>query len=88
MILSSGGVVRGITNWGVFLLPTPIRRHNAKHDKAHYFIMRFDGSAKLQHTVQRTLHLDPRMVRHNVINMGTSLKAVKDVPGRVPWVVR
>lgn len=55
---------------------------------AHYFIMRFDSSARTQHNVQRTLNLDPRMVRQNVIRIGESLKSIKDVKGVVEWETR
>merc|ERR1712025_277984 len=33
LILRNGGVVRGISNWGVFSLPRPISVHQMKHTR-------------------------------------------------------
>ena len=77
--------MRGITNWGTFLLPKPLRRHNALHNSGHYFIVRFDSSARTQHAVRRTLGLDPRMIRYSVVKMGTTLDQIKDVAGTADW---
>ena len=85
LILSRLGVVRGITNWGTFLLPKPLRLHSTAHHTGHYFIMRFDSSAQTQHMVQRTLGLDPRLLRFSVVKMGTTLEEVKDVAGKADW---
>ncbi|KAI7301419.1 hypothetical protein KC315_g16653, partial [Hortaea werneckii] len=49
LVLAAGGVVRGITNWGTFLLPKPARKQGATYHQGHYFILRFDSSAKTQH---------------------------------------
>jgi small subunit ribosomal protein S6 len=85
IILSSGGVVRGITNWGTFLLPKPARKQGALYHQGHYFILRFDSSAKTQHAVRRTLGLDPRMIRYNVVKMGSKLEEIADVGGKAEW---
>ena len=85
IVLNSGGVVRGITNWGIFLLPNVVRKHQAQYREGHYFIMRFDSSVKVQNDIQKTLSLDPRMVRHTVVNMGSTLKSIKDVRGKAEW---
>lgn len=84
-VLHSGGVVRGITNWGPFRLPKPVTRHQSRYHQGHYFIVRFDSSSKTQESVQRTLKLDPRMIRFSVVKMGSKLEEIKDVPGRVDW---
>jgi small subunit ribosomal protein S6 len=84
-VLTAGGVVRGITNWGTFLLPKPARKQGATYHNGHYFIMRFDSSAKTQHAVKRTLGLDPRMIRYSMVKVGTTLDEVKDVGGKVDW---
>lgn len=89
LILSSRGVIRGITNWGTFLLPKPKGQagasssQTAKHYTGHYFIMRFDAGAKTQHVVRKTLGLDPRLLRYSVVKMGTTLQDIKDVGGQV-----
>ncbi|KAH9839658.1 37S ribosomal protein MRP17, mitochondrial [Teratosphaeria destructans] len=85
IILNSQGVVRGITNWGTFLLPKPARKQGATYTQGHYFIVRFDSSAKTQHAVRRTLGLDPRMIRFSLCKLGSKLEDVKGVPGKVAW---
>lgn len=47
--------------------------------------MRFDSSAQTQHVVQRTLGLDPRLLRYSVVKMGSKLEDIKDVAGRAEW---
>ncbi|KAM3422944.1 hypothetical protein BST61_g427 [Cercospora zeina] len=85
IILGAGGVVRGITNWGTFTLPNPARKQGATYREGHYFILRFDSSAKTQHAVRRTLGLDPRMIRYSVVKMGSKLEEIKDVAGKADW---
>jgi len=84
-VLASGGVVRGITNWGTFLLPKPARKQGAVYKDGHYFILRFDSSAKTQHAVRRTLGLDPRMIRYSVVKMGSTLEEISNVAGKAEW---
>lgn len=84
-VLRSGGVVRGITNWGAFRLPRPTTKHQARHTDGHHFIMRFDSSAQVQQNIRRTLALDPRMIRHSVVKLGNKLDEIKDVQGHVVW---
>lgn len=84
-VLRSGGVVRGITNWGPFRLPKPVSKHQARHTMGHHFIMRFDASGPAQQAVRRTLGLDPRMIRFSVVKMGTKLDDIKNVPGKAEW---
>ena len=85
VILNSGGVVRGISNWGVFLLPRPMHKHQARHERGHHFIMRFDSSVQGQIGVRKVLGLDPRMVRFSVVKLGTTLQEIKDARGTVEW---
>ncbi|KAI9695839.1 MAG: hypothetical protein M1820_008394 [Bogoriella megaspora] len=84
-VLNAGGVVRGITNWGTFLLPKPLRVHQVLHHRGHYFIMRFDSGARTQHAVRKTIGLDPRMIRFSVVKMGFTLDKIKDVGGTAEW---
>ncbi|KAL2363918.1 hypothetical protein RJZ56_003126 [Blastomyces dermatitidis] len=84
-ILYSGGVIRGLTNWGPFRLPRPITKHQTKYSTGHHFIMRFDSSSAVQQSVRRTLGLDPRMIRFSVVKLGDKLEEIKDVSGRVEW---
>ncbi|GAB7365450.1 hypothetical protein MBLNU230_g6523t1 [Neophaeotheca triangularis] len=85
IVLSSGGVVRGLTNWGTFLLPRPARKQGATYHRGQYFILRFDSSAKTQHAVRRTLGLDPRMIRYSVVKMGDKLEELGGFGGKVEW---
>ncbi|KAK2745254.1 hypothetical protein FQN57_003949 [Myotisia sp. PD_48] len=84
-VLRSGGVVRGYTNWGTFTLPRPITKHQVKAKAGHHFIMRFDSSAAVQQEIGRTLSLDPRMIRFSVVKMGSTLREIKNVSGKVDW---
>lgn len=82
IVLNSGGVVRGYTNWGSLLLPARAKKHQATHHFGHYFIMRFDSSGKTQQVVRTTLGLDPRMVKFSVIQLGHRLDQVDKVGGK------
>lgn len=86
LILESGGVVRGLTNWGTFYLPKPARKQGATYHEGHYFILRFDASPRTQHAVRRTLGLDPRMIRYSVVGLGSKLEEIKDVPGKADFM--
>lgn len=55
------------------------------YHQGHYFILRFDSSAKTQHAVRRTLGLDPRMIRYSVVKMGSKLDEISDVGGKAEW---
>lgn len=85
LILTNAGVIRGLTNWGTFLLPKPKSQIGtaAKHYTGHYFIMRFDAGARTQHIVRKTLGLDPRLLRYSVVKMGRGLEEIKGVGGKV-----
>ena len=85
LILSRAGVIRGITNWGTFLLPSPMTKAEKKYSHGHYFIMRFDSDPQTQHAVRRTMSLDPRMLRFSVVKMGEKLEDICDVSGKVEW---
>ncbi|KAB2581305.1 putative 37s ribosomal protein mrp17 protein [Lasiodiplodia theobromae] len=85
IVLNSGGVVRGVTNWGVFQLPKPFRKHQVTHYAGHHFIIRFDASPRAQHALRRTMGLDPRLIRHSVVKLGSKLEDIVDVPGVAPW---
>ncbi|OCK74726.1 37S ribosomal protein Mrp17 [Lepidopterella palustris CBS 459.81] len=85
IVLNSGGVVRGYTNWGTFLLPKPARKLQSVHHTGHHFIMRFDSSAKTQHALKRTMGLDPRMIRYSIVKLGSKLEDIKDVPGEAAF---
>ncbi|KAL7625980.1 hypothetical protein AAE478_002749 [Parahypoxylon ruwenzoriense] len=70
LILQQKGVIRGVSNWGVFLLPKPISVHQMRHHTGHYFAMRYDSSSATQQAVRDMLALDPRMIRHASVKLG------------------
>ncbi|KAF4119797.1 NADH dehydrogenase [Geosmithia morbida] len=70
LVLKNGGVVRGISNWGVFSLPRPISIHQMKHTHGHYFVMRYDSSTRVHQEVRSTLRLEPRMIRAGHVKLG------------------
>ncbi|KAF2453192.1 hypothetical protein BDY21DRAFT_356773 [Lineolata rhizophorae] len=137
IVLAHQGVIRGITNWGIFMLPKPTTKSTLKEDASlsllsspsstasssdastatssspfarsstsvlqpntpkraalgvpkhhtgHYFVMRFDASARSQHTLRKTMTKDPRVLRYSVVKMGTKLSEIKDVKGTADWV--
>ncbi|KAF2425725.1 hypothetical protein EJ08DRAFT_736671 [Tothia fuscella] len=53
-----------------------------KHTTGHYFIMRFDSSARAQHLLRKTWNSDPRLLRFSVVKMGDKLEDICDVGGR------
>lgn len=88
LILASGGVVRGITNWGPFLLTKPVKSHALTHDSGHHFIMRFDASPETQRLVYKTVATDPRMIRTGMVRLGKTLGEISKVGGTADWVTR
>ncbi|RPB29736.1 hypothetical protein L211DRAFT_800221 [Terfezia boudieri ATCC MYA-4762] len=82
IVLNSGGVVRGYTNWGMLLLPTRAKKHQATYTHGHYFLMRFDSNGKAQQTVRNTLGLDPRMIKFSVVKLGERLDQIDSVSGK------
>ncbi|KAH7113737.1 37S ribosomal protein Mrp17 [Dendryphion nanum] len=81
IVLEKNGVIRGVTNWGNFLLPKPAKKLQTTHHTGHHFIMRFDASPKTQHMLRRTMSLDPRLIRYSIVKMGVKLEEIKAVKG-------
>jgi small subunit ribosomal protein S6 len=44
--------------------------------------MRFDASARAQHTLRKTWASDPRLLRFSVVKMGNTLEEICDVGGK------
>jgi hypothetical protein len=44
--------------------------------------MRFDASARIQHTLRKTWASDPRLLRYSVVKMGSTLTEIADVGGK------
>jgi ribosomal protein S6 len=88
LVLRNGGVIRGISNWGVFSLPKPVSAHQMRHTHGHYFAMRYDASANVHGTVRNTLRLEPRMIRAAHVKLGDGkLDTLADF-GPPKWVTK
>ncbi|RYP22262.1 hypothetical protein DL765_001776 [Monosporascus sp. GIB2] len=86
LILQHKGVIRGISNWGVFSLPKATSVHQMRHNHGHYFAMRFDSSVAAQQAVRNMLALDPRMIRHSSVKLGDGkLESISRVGPGVEW---
>jgi small subunit ribosomal protein S6 len=86
LVLRQGGTIRGIKNWGVWSLPKRTRKHQAQYNEGHYFIMRFDGSSRIQDEVRMTLGLDPRMIKFSSVKLGDgTLESLSKIGGEIPW---
>lgn len=70
LILNNGGVIRGLSNWGVFTLPRPTSVHQSRHTHGHYFVVRYDASGAVHADVRKTLRLEPRMIRSAHVKLG------------------
>lgn len=69
-ILRSGGVIRGIENWGAFNMPKKVIKNQVALNTGHYFCMRFDASGPTQEVVRSTMALDPRVLRVTSVKLG------------------
>ncbi|KAI1643864.1 ribosomal protein S6 [Daldinia loculata] len=85
LILQQKGVIRGISNWGVFLLPKATSVHQMRHHSGHYFAMRFDASVGTQQAVRNMLALDPRMIRHASVKLGDGKLSTMSRFGGPEW---
>lgn len=70
LILREKGVIRGLSNWGIFALPRATSAHQMRHSTGHYFALRYDASVATQRNVARVLRTDPRMIRHTMVRLG------------------
>ncbi|KAK7756265.1 hypothetical protein SLS62_001861 [Diatrype stigma] len=86
LVLQNRGVIRGISNWGVFALPKATSVHQMRHHHGHYFAMRYDASIATQLAVRNMLALDPRMIRHASVKLGDGkLESLARVGPGVAW---
>ncbi|KAI0017551.1 ribosomal protein S6 [Xylariomycetidae sp. FL0641] len=85
LILQQQGVIRGLSNWGEFLLPKAVSVHQMRHHTGHYFAMRFDASVATQEAVRSMLRQDPRMIRHASVKLGDGRLETSARFGDVEW---
>ncbi|QDS77099.1 hypothetical protein FKW77_000731 [Venturia effusa] len=55
---------------------------SSKHTIGHYFIMRFDSSARAQHLLRKTWNTDPRLLRFSVVKMAGKFEDICNVGGK------
>jgi len=70
LILQSGGVIRDISNWGVFDLPRPIRRHYTTIQRGHHFVMMYDANPQTHQQIRTNMALEPRVMRATHVRLG------------------
>ncbi|EAA33667.1 ribosomal protein S6 [Neurospora crassa] len=85
LILNQGGVIRDIKNWGTFLLPRPISTNQQRHNRGHYFVMRYDASIATHEEVRRTMKADPRVIRTANVKLGDGKLETLSRFGAIPW---
>ncbi|KAH8902937.1 hypothetical protein BR93DRAFT_919556 [Coniochaeta sp. PMI_546] len=85
LILQQGGVIRSLSNWGVFALPRAVSRNQMRHYNGHYFVMRYDASVRTQEQVRQTLGLDPRVVRSTSVKLGDGKLERLSKFGSIEW---
>ena len=85
LVLAQNGVIRSLANWGTYLLPQPIKKHQTRYDTGHHFVLRFDAPPGTQEAVRRMLGVDPRVLRHGVVKLGKGKLAEGAKYGDVRW---
>ncbi|KAG2186300.1 hypothetical protein INT43_002738 [Umbelopsis isabellina] len=79
-VLDKGGVVRGFENWGSRNLPHRIKRHQQYFDSGHYWLMHFDANPGTVQDLGKKLRVDPRVLRHTVVKLGSKLEHITARP--------
>jgi small subunit ribosomal protein S6 len=81
IVLTSNGVVASVSNFGIQDLAYRMRAHQEFHTEGRYMQLRYIMSPKTIVELERTLKLDPRMLRWMTIKeRETSLAAVGSLP--------
>jgi len=81
-ILNSGGVVRGLHNWGERSLPQRMKRHQAWHYEGHYWLMHFDANPTVLAELNRKMILDHRVLRCTTFKLGDKLEYIVQRPDK------
>lgn len=56
-----------------------------KHKSGHYFVMRYDASAKTHQNMRSTINLDPRVVRTAHVKLGDGKLESSAKFGAIKW---
>ncbi|CAO3683360.1 unnamed protein product [Umbelopsis vinacea] len=80
-VLDKGGVVRGFENWAAALFPTELRDiSNISTLDSTYWLMHFDANPATVQELGKKLRVDPRVLRHTVVKLGSKLDDVTARP--------
>ena len=85
LILRQGGVIRDISNWGVFHLPRAISLNQSRYAKGHYFVLRYDSGIRTHQDLIKTLRIDPRVIRSGGVKLGDGKLETLSKFGEVQW---
>ncbi|KAK4098936.1 hypothetical protein N658DRAFT_430957 [Parathielavia hyrcaniae] len=85
LILRQGGVIRDISNWGIFHLPRAVSRSQMRYTKGHYFVLRYDAGIATHQDVTKTLRVDPRVIRAGGVKLGDGKLETLSKFGAVQW---
>ncbi|KAG0224281.1 hypothetical protein BGW42_005212 [Actinomortierella wolfii] len=79
-VMNKGGVVRALKPWGDKQLPYRIRKHQEYHNEGFHWVMQFDANPTVVAELNKKLNVDPRVLRHTVIKLGSKLENVVQSP--------
>ena len=85
LILRQGGVIRDLSNWGVFHLPRAISLNQSRYAKGHYFVIRYDSGIRTHQDLMQTLRIDPRVIRSGGVKLGDGKLESLSKFGEVQW---
>ncbi|KAG4300710.1 hypothetical protein PCANB_002957 [Pneumocystis canis] len=72
-IINKGGIIREFEDWGNMILPKKIKKYQEIHYEGHHWTMLFDSNPQTQLEINKILKLDPRIIRHSIIKLGSRL---------------
>ncbi|KAF9413086.1 hypothetical protein BGZ94_000834 [Podila epigama] len=76
IVMNKGGVVRHLKPLGETDLPYRIRKHQEYHVQGYQWLMQFDSNPSVVAELNKRLKVDPRVLRHAVIRLGSKLEDV------------
>ncbi|KAF8976735.1 hypothetical protein BGZ46_008028 [Entomortierella lignicola] len=76
IVMNKGGVVRNLKPLGEKRLPYRIRKHQEYHMNGYQWLMQFDANPTVVNELNKRLKVDPRVLRHAVIRLGSKLEDV------------
>ncbi|KAG0222582.1 30S ribosomal protein S6 [Mortierella sp. GBAus27b] len=80
IVMNKGGVVRNLKPLGEKQLPYRIKKHQEYHVQGFQWTMQFDANPTALNELNKRLKVDPRVLRHAVIRLGSKLEDVVASP--------